>query len=111
MTAFIGQEYLLGFCLLRQLRRGNDSVSFSEVRHTARVLQEALNSAKIDAIVIDHSLTQIISEFRDYFQMVEINGVPYVKCNHGVTIGTLERRFVGYLPLDVLEIAVKTIKD
>lgn len=109
MTTFIGSEYLIGFCLLRQSRIGNDSISFPEVRHTARVLQEALNSANVDAVVIDHSLVQTIAEFGDYFQMIEINGVPYVKCNHEVTPGMLERRFVGYLPLDVLEIAIKVI--
>lgn len=102
MTVFIGQEYLIGSCLLWKLRNGNESISFPEVRHTARVLQEALNAANVDAIVIDHSLMQTITEFRNYFQMAEINGVPYVKCSPGVTTGMLERRFVGYLPLEVL---------
>lgn len=70
-----------------------------------------MNAANVDAIVIDHSLVQTITEFEDYFQMVEINDTPYVKCNYEVTQGTLERRFVGYLPLEVLEIMEKVIKD
>ena len=70
MTVFIGTEYLIGLCLLRQLRSGSGSVSFQEVRCTAGILQEALNAGNVDVILIDNDIMQTMAEFEDYFQMV-----------------------------------------
>lgn len=40
---------------------------------------------------------------------VELPLCGFKQCNHGVTPGMLEGRFVGYLPLNVLEAAVKAM--
>ncbi len=111
MTTFIGSEYLIAYGLLKQIPNGKNIISFPKLRKMARQLQDKFNELGIDAIVIDYDLQGAIASYPDYFEFVELNGVPYVKCSSEIGMHDLERRFVGYLPLNILQVAMKLIKD
>ena len=107
MTALIGSEYLMAYGLLRALREGRDSVSFSELRDMAKILQSALNEAGADAVACT-DFERALAEWNRYFEEAESCGIPCVKCAQGTGARDLKRRFVGYLPLDVLRIVLET---
>lgn len=111
MTTFVGSEYLIAYGILKQIPNGETSVSFPELRKMARQLQDKLNELEIDAIVIDYELQKAITSYPDYFEFVKLNGVPYAKCNRRIGKLDLEKRFIGYLPLNILQVAMNIIKD
>lgn len=104
MTVFIGAEYLIAIGLMRQLKSGKDTIAFAEVISLGEELQAMLNSVGEDAIVIRYNLSDTIAQFGNYFEEMELNCVPYIKCKDGINILTLENRFLGYLPLSVLQV-------
>lgn len=103
MTVFIGTEYLMAYGLMKKLRNGENAITFSELRQTGRKLQDELNNSNVDAVVLTY-FDRALYEWDDYFTSVEVNGNHYVKCAPQVGLGNLEARFIGYLPLDVMEV-------
>ncbi len=91
--------------------KGKNSVSFPELRKLSRQLQTRFNELNIDAVVIDYNLQEAIISYFDYFEFVELDGVPYAKCTRKIGGYDLERRFIGYLPLKILRVAMNLIKD
>ena len=98
MTTFIGTEFLIGFGLIRKLRQGDDRISYAELRDMARQLQNKLNNSDVDAVV----LTDFVGALNSYSDYFERCGEYHVKCAPGIGLYALRRRFIGYLPLDVL---------
>ena len=56
------------------------------------------------------SISSAIYDFSDYFQYREVNGEPAILIQKNTTIIDLQKRFVGYLPIDVLSILVNEIQ-
>ena len=110
MTSFIGGEYLIAFGLMKTIREGNDSISFQELRSLAHIIQKKLNESDIDAVIIDSNLMYDLYIFDKYFDFVELNHIPYVKCKPGIRLKDLYNRFAGFLPIDVLCIMAECMK-
>jgi len=111
VTKFIGSEYVIAYGLLKEIYNGKNSVSFPELRKLARQLQVRLNEMDIDAIVIDYNLQEAIASYSDYFELVELNDTMYAKCGRDIGKYDLERRFIGYLPFNILQVARELIKS
>lgn len=110
MTSFIGGEYLIAFGLINGLSKGNDSISFAELRELANKMQQRFNESDIDAVVVDHSLQDVIYSYDKYFDFVVLNHIPYAKCKPGIGIQDLQHRFVGYIPIHTLSVMMECIK-
>lgn len=106
VTTFIGSEYLMAYGLMKKLRIGENAVTFAELRQMSRQLQDELNHSGVDAVVLTY-FDKALYEYDDYFTSVEVNGDYYVKCAPQIGLYNLERRFIGYLPLDVIEVMLR----
>ena len=104
MTTFIGAEYVIAYTLMNKMQKGFDAVTFQEVRDFGNKLQIELNKNNIDAVVISHSLPDVVYQFSEYFEEVSLNNDNYIKCKRGVNLSNLESRFMGYLPLYIINI-------
>ena len=111
MTTFIGAEYIIAYTLITKIQSGFDTATFQEVRDFGTKLQNELNKNNIDAVVISHSLPDVIEQFSEYFDIVVLNNCSYIKCKRGVYLSQLESRFLGYLPLNILSIVDDIIND
>lgn len=102
MTTFIGAEYIIAYTLITKIQSGFDTATFQEVRDFGAKLQNELNKNNIDAVVISHSLTDTVYQFSEYFEEVSLNNVNYIKRKRDISLSDLEFRFLGYLPLNIL---------
>jgi len=106
MTTFIGTEYLMAYGLMKKLRSGENAITFAELQQMGRQLQNELNNSNVDAVVLTY-FKKALYEWNDYFTSAEANGNHYVKCAPQIRLGNLETRFIGYLPLNIIEVMMR----
>lgn len=104
VMCIIGAEYLIALGLMRALHSGRTWVSLPDLFELGCRLQDSLNAACVDAVVVRHCLVNVAESFSVFFTVDSLDGVNIIKCSPGVTLSDLQSRFLGYLPFPVLEI-------
>ena len=112
MNTFVGAEYVIANSLIALKKKGIDYITFSILREIGFEIQNLSNTNGVDAIILTFgdSISSAIYDFSDYFQYREVNGEPAILIQKNTTIIDLQKRFVGYLPIDVLSILVNEIQ-
>ena len=112
MNTFVGAEYVIADSLIALKKKGIDYITFSKLREIGFEIQNLCNTNGVDAIILTFgdSISSAIYDFSDYFQYREVNGEPAILIQKNTTIIDLQKRFVGYLPIDVLSILVNEIQ-
>lgn len=81
---FIGQEYIVAAALRIISRKGQDTVSLSQILHFGEKLQNIFNDKNISICVLNHSYPQALDSYSDYFNIIEINHEKYFQAKNGV---------------------------
>lgn len=105
-SRFEARLFLMAYGLINKLRNGKNAITFAELRDMARKLQDELNTSDADGVVLAY-FDKALYEWSDYFTSVEVNGDYYVKCAPEVGLHDLESRFIGYLPLEIIEVMMR----
>lgn len=111
MSILIGPEYLIGTVLIKKLNENKNSVSLVELMQIGRKLQTTFNNLDIDAIVMDYGLVNAVYQFNEYFQIVELDNHMFIKCSPNVDKVSLEKRFIGHLPFNILQTMIETVNN
>ena len=111
MTTFINAEFVIAYTLISKLSKGLDVATFHEVRQFAAKLQGELDKNNIDAIVISHGMPDAVEQFNEYFDTIVLNNCSYIKCRREVGLTELKSRFVGFLPVNIINIVNKLLTD
>lgn len=111
MNTLVGAEYVIANTLIALNKKGIESITFSKLREIGIQIQNICNDNGVDAVILTFgdSISSAIYDFSDYFQYREIKGEPSILIQTNATISDLQKRFVGYLPVDVLRILVNGI--
>lgn len=101
MTTFIGPEFFIGNVLIALHRRDIPCISLADLRLVGRKFQDFCNREDVDAVTVlsGDYLERALYENSDLFELLPNN---LLRVKPGVAIGTLKRRFMGYLPLEVV---------
>ncbi len=111
MCAFVGAEYLIANILIALKNKGVDEVSFQKLNEYGISVQRQCVENKIDVVLLlsIDKLHDAIYNFSDYFCLSKnkTTGEPIIKVNKDTNVSDLQERFIGYLPLDVIQILMQ----
>ena len=114
MTKFVGAEYLIASLLIEKGKEGNKFITLEELSKCGVFMQRESVKEKVDAVflVTKYQLCNAIYDFTDYFEYkLDNNGqIVGITIEKTKDINDLEYRFMGYLPLEILEFLSTTIK-
>lgn len=101
MTTFIGPEFFIGNVLIALHRRNIPYISLADLRLVGRKFQDFCNKEDVDAVTVlsGDYLERALYENSDLFELLPNN---LLRIRPGVAVGTLRRRFIGYLPLEIV---------
>lgn len=116
MDTFVGAEYVIANALIALSKRGEDCISFSRLRSIGVKIQQYCNKEGIDAVILTSSdrITTAVYDFSDYFEYSEADGDtndPMIRVRKNTPIAQLEKRFVGYLPVDIIRMLTTKIEE
>ncbi len=116
MDTFVGAEYIIANALIALSKKGHDSITFSKLRTIGVQVQQYCNEQGIDAVILTSGdkISAAIYDFSDYFEYAEAETPlrePMIRIRKNTPIAYLESRFVGYLPLDVIDVLTKKIPE
>lgn len=109
MDAFVGAEYIIANALIALNKKGMDCISFSRLRDIGVQVQRYCNENGVDAVILTSgdSISNALYDFSDYFEYVESSPSshePMICVRKGTPISRLEQRFIGYLPLNIVQV-------
>ena len=116
MDTFVGAEYVIANALIALSKKGHDSITFSKLRTIGVQIQQYCNEQGIDAVILTSGdkISAAIYDFSDYFEYAETETPfrePMIRIRKNIPITQLETRFVGYLPLDIIDVLMTKIPE
>ncbi len=105
LNTFIGVEYLAAVALINIYKNKNEKkVELNALNDYGIKAIKKINENHIDAVVLLSSnyTEQLVRDYSDCFFIHEENGQEYLVLK--TSIEELNRRFIGYLSLDILKI-------
>lgn len=116
MDTFVGAEYVIANALIALSKKGQDCISYSRLRSIGVKIQQYCNREGIDAVILTSSdkINTAIYDFSDYFEYIETDGDtsnPMIRIRKNTPITQLEKRFVGYLPVDIIKMLTAKIEE
>ena len=111
MNTFVGAEYVMANILIALKRKGEESITFERLREIGFQIQTSFNEKGLDAVILTSgdSISAAIFDFSDYFKYDDPDGKPTILIQKDTTITDLEKRFVGYLPVNILSVLLEEI--
>lgn len=108
MDISVGAEYVIANALIYLSRRGQDRISFNQIRNLGWNIQERCNEKGVNAIILTSGMDvqAAVYDFSDYFEYVN-EGRPMIRVKTNVPIESLENRFVHYLPQNVVKVITR----
>lgn len=105
MDISVGAEYVIANALIFLSQRGEDRISFDQIRSLGWNIQERCNEKGVDAIILTSGMDvqAAVYDFSDYFEYVN-DDKPMICVKKNVPIDNLKDRFVYYLPKHVAEV-------
>ena len=115
MNTFVGAEYVIANALIA-LKEKQDYITFEKLREIGVKIQQSFNKQGVDAVILTSGdrITSAIYNFSDYFEYDEIGDdipKPIIRIKKTATCEDLEQRFMGYLPLTVLQLLRETMLE
>lgn len=115
LDTFVGAEYVIANALIELSKRGQKYITFRKLREIGIQIQKACNTEGINAVILTsgNNLMTAIYNFSDYFECVMIDcetiQEPAIFIKKSASVEDLEDRFVGYLPLHILQLLLREI--
>lgn len=116
MDTFVGAEYIIANALIALSKKGYDSITFNKLRTIGVQIQQYCNENGIDAVILTSGdkISAAIYDFSDYFEYAETETPvrePMIRIRKNIPITQLKSRFIGYLPLEVIDVLMRKIPE
>lgn len=115
MTKFVGMEYVIACMLIEQKRKGIDIVPVTDLYELGIEIQQLSFTQELDAVflVSEPDLEEAIYDFSDYFSINRNTDgeIESISIMQGKEVEDLKRRFVGYIPLQILRVIEQALEE
>lgn len=112
MATFIGAEYLIANLFIEKAKRKlQEEVSIEEINVFSNYLQKKANSSNIDIVFLTsyYQICHSICDYLEYFTFDKEKEMIHLK--KGCDRNSLESRFYGYLPIEILKFMTLETKE